>query len=140
MDCYFHQQGHFRIWSSSCKSVHNRSNTSYYTQVNTRTHTQPGIRGTRRLAPLATPHIICIETHRSLRDYAFPGTHASEHHASGHHASELPTLLQYTQKGYTAQLIQLLMDDLSANTHLQLHMYLTHEPHSSPFLKPTEAP
>jgi hypothetical protein len=89
MDCYFHQQGHFRIWSSSCKSVHNRSNTSYYTQVNTRTHTQPGIRGTRRLAPLATPHIICIETHRSLRDYAFPGTHASEHHASGHHASEL---------------------------------------------------
>ena len=68
-----HQQGYFRIWSSSCKSVHNRSNISY-TQVNTRTHTQPGIRGARRLAPLATPHTICIETHRSLRDYAFPGT------------------------------------------------------------------
>jgi hypothetical protein len=43
----------------------------------------------------------------------------------GHHASELPTLLPYTQWGYTAQLIQLLMDDLSANTNLQLHMYHT---------------
>jgi hypothetical protein len=71
-----HHRGYFRIWSSSCKSVHNRSNISY-TQVNTRTHTQPGIRGARRLAPLATPHNVCIETHRSLRHYAFPGTRAS---------------------------------------------------------------
>jgi hypothetical protein len=37
------------------------------------THTQPGSRGARRLAPLATPHTIWIETHRSLRDYAFLG-------------------------------------------------------------------
>jgi hypothetical protein len=47
---------------------------SRYTQVNTRTHTQPGTRGARRLAPLATPHTKCIETHRSPRDYAFPRT------------------------------------------------------------------
>jgi hypothetical protein len=44
------------------------------TQVNTRTHTQSEIRSARRLAPLATPHTIYIETHRSLRDYAFPRT------------------------------------------------------------------
>jgi hypothetical protein len=55
------KQGYFRIWSSSCKSVHKYSNISYI-QVNTRTHTQPGIRDARRLAPLATPHTICIET------------------------------------------------------------------------------
>jgi hypothetical protein len=46
-------------------SVHNRSNISY-TQVNTRTHTQSEILSAHRLAPLATPHTICIETHRSL--------------------------------------------------------------------------
>jgi hypothetical protein len=57
-----HHRGYFRIWSSSCKSVHNRSNISY-TEVNTRTRTQPGIRGARRLAPLAAPHTICNETH-----------------------------------------------------------------------------
>jgi hypothetical protein len=45
-------------------------------------------------------------------------------------------VLATTSQGYyTTQLIQLLMDDLSANTHLQ-----PHESHSSPFLKPTEAP
>jgi hypothetical protein len=47
---------------------------SRYTQVNTKTHTQAGTRGALRLAPLVTPHTICIETHRSLRDYAFPRT------------------------------------------------------------------
>jgi hypothetical protein len=36
-----HHRGYFRIWTSSCKSVHNRSNISY-THINTRTHTQPG--------------------------------------------------------------------------------------------------
>jgi hypothetical protein len=67
-----------RIRSFSYKSVHNRSNVSC-TLANTRTHTQPGI--IRRgwftpPAPLATPHtiILRIETHRSLRDCAFPTT------------------------------------------------------------------
>jgi hypothetical protein len=48
-----------------------------HTQVNARTHTQPGIRGARRMAPLVTPHTICMETHRSLRDYAFNDPRAS---------------------------------------------------------------
>jgi hypothetical protein len=54
---------------------------------------------------------------------------------------ELPTLLQYTQKGYTAQLIQLLMDDLLIRQYTPAASYvcITHEPHSSPFLKPIEA-
>jgi hypothetical protein len=44
-----------------------------------------------------------------------------------HAASEFPTTLQqYTQWGYTAQFIQLLMDDLSVNTHLRLHMAVSH--------------
>jgi hypothetical protein len=55
-----HYRGYFAgIWSSSYMS-----NISY-TQVNTKTHTLLGIRGARRLAPLATPHTICIETHKA---------------------------------------------------------------------------
>jgi hypothetical protein len=64
-----HHRGCFRIGSSSCKSVHNRSNISY-TQVNTRTHTQPaGIRGARRLAPLATPHTITLYASKRIETY-----------------------------------------------------------------------
>jgi hypothetical protein len=67
-------RGYFRIWSSNGKLVHNRSNISY-TQVNTRTHTQPaGTRGALRLAPLATQHTVRVATYRSLPDYAFSRT------------------------------------------------------------------
>jgi hypothetical protein len=74
---------------SSCKSVYTRASEYLpHTQVNSRTHTHPtGIRGARRLTPLATTHtnsyalgvqslhwgltdLLCIY---SLRDYAFLG-------------------------------------------------------------------
>jgi hypothetical protein len=82
MDCNCLSSRLLRLWSSSCSNIS-------YTQVNFwDSYTQPvlpGIRGTRRLAPLATPQTICINTHRRLRDYAFPRTFND--------ASEFPTLL-----------------------------------------------
>ena len=111
IDCNCRSLRLLRIWSSSCKSVHNRSNISY-TQVNTR--------NTWCTPPGTASHT----THYMHRNAQKPtGLRFSwDLMTPWHHASELPTFLQYTQQGYTAQLIQLLMDDLSANTHLQLHI------------------
>jgi hypothetical protein len=57
---------------SSCKSVHTRSNI-FYAQTNTRTHTQPVIRGAHRQKNMhqITPLVTLRLTPKSLRAYVF---------------------------------------------------------------------
>jgi hypothetical protein len=58
---------------------------------------------------------ICIETHReAYRITLFLGLNAPKESRV-----RFPMLLQYTQHEPTAQLIQMQMDNLSTNTHLQ---------------------
>jgi hypothetical protein len=121
-----HHRGYFRICSSCCKSVQNRSN---------RTHTQPGTRGARRLAPLATPHTL----YASKRIEAYGITlflGLNDPRASRVRVPHAPAVSQH--RNTPCSLFS------SADRRL-VHKYTCdficlHEPHSSPFLKPTEAP
>jgi hypothetical protein len=113
MACYYHPTCYY--YSSNIS----------YTQVNTRTHTQPGIRGAHRLAGTTGGHTTqnynrsskCIESeaYGITIFIGLNGPRASRARPSSPHSCGIPN-----------RDIQLLMDDLSSNTHLQLlHMYHT---------------
>jgi hypothetical protein len=111
--------------------------------VNTRTNTQPGIRGAHRLAGTTGGHTTqnynrsskCIEKPTGLRfswDLMTPGHHAR---VRAPHTPAVYPIGIYRAASYSAADGRLIRQYTCSS-----YICITHEPHSSPFLKPTEAP
>jgi hypothetical protein len=129
---------YFRNWSSSCKSVHNRSNISSCTttQVKTRTHTQlqPGIRGGACRLGHRWPHHTLYASKR-IEAYGitlFLGL--NDPRTSCVRAPHTPAVysIGIHRAAYSTADGRLIRQYTPASTQ--------NESHSSPFLKPTEAP